>query len=46
MIVKYNCVGQKKIVICILNNLKDCKNLLAKDISINTIDFMILMIKN
>ena len=41
MIVKYNSIGQKKIVLCILNNLKDCKNSMAKDISINTIDFMI-----
>ncbi len=41
MIVRYNRSEQKKIVFCILNNLHECDNLMAKDLSINTIDFLI-----
>lgn len=41
MVVNYNEVGQHKIVYCVLDNLKECDNLIAKDMSINTIDFLI-----
>ena len=41
MVVRYNILGRKKIVFCILNNLKECDNLMAKDLSINTMDFLI-----
>jgi hypothetical protein len=41
MIVKYNSVGHRSIVYCILDNLKECNSLIAKDMSINSIDFII-----
>lgn len=41
MVVKYNEIKQKPIVFCVLDNLNDCNNLIAKDMSINTIDFLI-----
>ena len=41
MVIKYNNVGHRNIVFCILNNLHECDNLIAKDMSINTIDFLI-----
>jgi hypothetical protein len=41
MTVKYNDSRQKQIVYCILDTLKECDSLLSKDISINTIDFLI-----
>lgn len=41
MVVKYNEVGQQKIVYCVLDNLNECDNLIAKDMSINSIDFLI-----
>ena len=41
MVVKYNETGQHKIVYCILDNLSDCDNLIAKDMAVNSIDFLI-----
>jgi len=41
MVIKFNNKKQKSIVFCILDNLKDCNNLVAKDMSINSIDFLI-----
>jgi hypothetical protein len=41
MLIKYNQVGKNKIVYCVLDNLNECDNLIAKDMSINTIDFLI-----
>ena len=41
MLIKYNQVGEQKIVYCVLDNLNECDNLIAKDMSINTIDFLI-----
>jgi hypothetical protein len=41
MVIKYNNVGRHKIVYCVLNNLHECDNLIAKDMSINSIDFLI-----
>jgi hypothetical protein len=41
MLINYNQIGKNKIVYCVLDNLKECDNLIAKDMSINTIDFLI-----
>lgn len=41
MAIKYNSIGQKKIVYCILDTLEECDSPLAREISINTIDFLI-----
>ena len=48
MLIKYNKIGKNKIVYCVLDNLKECDNLIAKDMSINTIDFLIrgLVVRN
>ena len=39
--IEFNSVGRHKIVYCILDNLNECNNLIARDISINSIDFLI-----
>ena len=41
MVIKYNNAGLHKIVYCILDNLHECDNLIAKDMCINSIDFLI-----
>jgi hypothetical protein len=41
MAIKYHIINKKKIVYCILDTLKECDSLVSKDISINTIDFLI-----
>jgi hypothetical protein len=41
MVIKYNNIENRKIVFCILDNLNECDNLIAKDMSINTMDFLI-----
>lgn len=39
--INYNKVGQRKIVYCVLDNMEECDNLIAKDMSVNSIDFLI-----
>jgi hypothetical protein len=48
MLIKYNQIGKNKIVYCVLDNLKECDNLIAKDMSINSIDFLIrgMLVRN